>query len=111
MRFGIITTLVLGLVAFGYQGDTAAVDPSVFMAEQNGDVNADTFVDLSDAVYLLQNLYLGGPELAPLKCEPNTEIHNGDVNGDFSIDLSDPVYLITWLFIGGPDLVPACVEL
>lgn len=110
MKFGIITTLVLGLVAFGYQGDTAAVDPSFFMAEQNGDVNADTYVDLSDVIWLLNNLYLGGPDVAPLKCEPKTDIHNGDVNGDFAIDLSDPVYLITWLFIGGPDPVPACTD-
>ena len=39
-------------------------------AAKNGDVNADGNVDLSDAVTILGNLFLGNPtELVPL-CEP-----------------------------------------
>lgn len=36
----------------------------------NGDVNADGNLDISDAVYLLSHLFLGGPEPVPFPCDP-----------------------------------------
>src|SRR5262245_21157128 len=35
---------------------------------KNGDVNGDGTMDLSDAVYLLQNLFLGGDPPVPITC-------------------------------------------
>ncbi|MCB2229100.1 PKD domain-containing protein [bacterium] len=60
----------------------------------NGDVG-DT-VDLSDLIYLVNYLFLGGP--APVcTAEANT---NGDIGCE--VDLSDLVYLVNYLFLGGP---------
>jgi hypothetical protein len=55
-------------------------------------------VDISDSVYLLSFLFLGGP--AP----SSSEI--ADANGDGTVDISDPVHLLMFLFLGGP--APAC---
>lgn len=34
----------------------------------NGDVNADLAIDVSDAVYILEWLFTGGPEIVPIEC-------------------------------------------
>ena len=36
----------------------------------NGDVNADGRLDISDAVHLLNHLFLGGPAPVPIECPP-----------------------------------------
>ena len=52
---------------------------------QNGDVNGDSMLDMSDAVYLLIHLFNGGPE--PIACADSDEIWDevraieGEVNG------------------------------
>jgi len=52
---------------------------------QNGDVNGDSMLDMSDAVYLLIHLFNGGPE--PIACADSDEIWEevraieGEVNG------------------------------
>jgi len=63
-----------------------------------GDCNGDSSVNVSDVVYLINYLYIGGPEPFPLP--------SGDVNCDSGINISDVVYLINYLFIGGPP--PSC---
>ena len=40
------------------------------LAQLNGDVNADAGRDLSDAVYLLNYIFRGGPAPRALACEP-----------------------------------------
>jgi hypothetical protein len=59
-----------------------------------GDANGDRDVDLSDAVYLVNYLFIGGPE-------PNV-FEAGDANGDDEVDMADAVYIVNYLFIGGP---------
>jgi len=44
----------------------------VSQTEQNGDVNGDQTLDMSDAVYLLIHLFNGGPE--PVACAQNAEL-------------------------------------
>src|SRR5262245_21701457 len=93
----------VGIAMLGTIGLTpvAADDSNGFrgiLATKNGDVNADGFIDISDAVYLLSYKFQGGPEPKPLVCEPDVAFHNGDVNGSGEIDISDPIYLLTWLF-------------
>jgi hypothetical protein len=62
-----------------------------------GDANGDCAVDISDAVFLIQFIFAGGP--APGDC--NYPIGLGDANGDCAVDISDAVYLIQYIFAGG----------
>lgn len=63
-----------------------------------GDANGDSYVKVSDAIYLLNYLFKGGPAPHPMT--------SGDANGDESINLADIIYLINYLFRGGPS--PIC---
>jgi hypothetical protein len=67
-----------------------------------GNINYDSEnnVDSPDVIYLVNALFLGGPEIP---C-PETANVNGDANGD--IDLSDVIYLVNSLFLGGPSPPP-----
>lgn len=61
-----------------------------------GDANADSQVDLSDAVFLLNFLFLGaGNPLCP---------DAADINDDGGLNLSDAVYLLNRLFLGGLEI-------
>jgi hypothetical protein len=83
----------------GVQSLRGSVDCSVVVAEDStdflrGNANGDTQVDISDAIYMLNYLFLGGPDL-PCKA-------SGDANGDANVDISDGIYLLNFLFLGGP---------
>lgn len=59
-----------------------------------GDANADSKVDIADAVYLIAYTFFDGQEPQPL--------YAADANHDGAADLSDAVYLIRYIFAGGP---------
>jgi hypothetical protein len=59
-----------------------------------GDANADGRVDLSDAIFILENLFLGGPRPS---CRKTADL---DDNG--SPEITDPIFLLNHLFLGGP---------
>jgi hypothetical protein len=59
-----------------------------------GDVNRDGVINISDVVYLINYLYVGGP--------PPTPREAGDANADGVINVTDVVYLINYLYVGGP---------
>jgi hypothetical protein len=63
-----------------------------------GDANGDGGIDIADAVYIVNFLFIGGTAPDPLEA--------GDVNGDEQIDLADVVYLVQYLFSDGP--IPGC---
>ncbi|MDP3025110.1 MAG: M20/M25/M40 family metallo-hydrolase [candidate division Zixibacteria bacterium] len=63
-----------------------------------GDANGDGKVTVSDAVYLINYLFKGGPAPVPLD--------SGDANCDGQVTVADVVYIINYLFKGGP--VPGC---
>lgn len=65
--------------------------PSLF---RRGDANDDGKQDISDAIFVLTHLFLGGPRW---NCEEGS-----DINGDGGTDLSDAVYLLGHLFLGTP---------
>lgn len=72
-----------------------------------GNINNDPggSVDLSDLIYLVNYLFLGGPSPDCLAAA-NT---NGDAG--CSVDLSDLIHLVNYLFLGGPApaaCLPAC---
>lgn len=60
-----------------------------------GDVNGDGLVNITDAVYLINWIFNGGPAPSPL--------WTGDVNLDELIGITDAVYLIQFIFNGGPE--------
>ena len=61
---------------------------------RRADGNQDGDVNISDAVCILNWLFLGGSEPG---CVAAT-----NTNGDEAVDISDPVYLLGFLFFGGP---------
>jgi hypothetical protein len=63
----------------------------------HGDVNGNGAINVTDVLYLINYLFIDGPE--PLPWE------SGDVNCDGIINTTDVVYLINYLFINGP---PPC---
>ena len=64
------TILIFGIVGFitsaalGFSKATAAEE----FAFENGDTNGDKHRDLSDAMYLLRYLFLGGPAPVAMNC-------------------------------------------
>lgn len=62
-----------------------------------GDANGDDYFNVGDPVYLINNIFKGGPP-------PVTEC--GQTNGDPYLNVGDAVYGINTVFKGGPD--PIC---
>jgi len=59
-----------------------------------GDANNDGSVNVSDAVFIINYVFSGGPApYAALAC--------GDANTDGSVNVSDAVYIINYVFSGG----------
>jgi hypothetical protein len=69
-------------------------DPFRFSLFILGDANEDGAIDVSDVIYLINYLFMGGPEPEPLEA--------GDANSDEVVDIADVVYLINYLFMNGP---------
>ena len=102
-------------------GGTPGSGDSVSTGRQTiGNLNQDRALDISDAVSLLTQLFLGGG--AP-PCGGDSVTQGGnrtlaDFNGDASVDLTDPVALLTYLFLSGPEpplglsciSIPGCPE-
>ena len=65
---------------------------------RRGDPNGDGVADTSDAVRILERLFLGG---RPFDC-PDA----ADANDDGQVDVSDPVRLLAYLFLGQAPLPP-----
>ncbi|MBI4600620.1 MAG: hypothetical protein HY721_01535 [Planctomycetes bacterium] len=63
-----------------------------------GDANQDGTRDLSDAIFLLGHLFLGGAEPRCLDA--------ADSNDDASLDVADSIHLLLSLFGAGAELVP-----
>jgi hypothetical protein len=65
-----------------------------------GDASGDSAVNISDAVYVINYIFKGGPPPDPL-CV-------GDADGDGAVNISDAVYLITYIFKSGPPPMEPC---
>ena len=66
-----------------------------------GDVNSDDAVNVSDAVYLINYVFINGsPEPA--------DFNLADVNNDDKVNVSDAIYLINYIYNGGAD--PNCFD-
>ncbi len=60
-----------------------------------GDCNADGSVNVSDAVGIINFIFIEGPAPDPME--------SGEVNCDGNVNVSDAVYLINYVFISGPE--------
>ncbi|MFH1701584.1 MAG: dockerin type I repeat-containing protein [Candidatus Zixiibacteriota bacterium] len=58
-----------------------------------GDANNDGRVNISDAVFLINHIFRGGPAPEPIQA--------GNVNCDESVNISDAVWMINHIFRGG----------
>ena len=58
-----------------------------------GDVNDDAIIQLTDAVYLLNWLFKGGPAA--------TCVEAADADDNGQVNLTDAVFLLQYLFLGG----------
>jgi hypothetical protein len=63
-----------------------------------GDANQDAMVNIADAVYILQHMFLHGP---PIVC-----LDAADSNDDEKLNVADAVYILQNLFANGPALPP-----
>ncbi len=59
-----------------------------------GDANNDGSVNVSDAVYIINFVFVGGGAPQPVQA-------CGDANSDASVNVSDAVYIINFVFVGG----------
>jgi len=67
-----------------------------------GDANADSLVNGSDIVFLINYLFGGGAEPCVMEA--------ADPNGDCKVDSADVVYLLNYLFRGGSPPEPGCAH-
>jgi hypothetical protein len=109
MKKFLFCAFVLAVMACLSQGSVQADHGGlVFLPDRNGDVNGDGFVDVSDPVYLLRFLYLGGSDPVILACAPFNQVENGDIDGSGKYEITDPIRLLSFLFMGGPPPVEGC---
>ncbi|MEM7235018.1 MAG: hypothetical protein AAF517_22765, partial [Planctomycetota bacterium] len=60
-----------------------------------GDPDGSSTVNITDGIFLLNFLFLGGP--GPACAEA------GDVDNSGQINITDGIYVLNFLFLGGPD--------
>ncbi|MBD3217015.1 MAG: hypothetical protein GF310_01975, partial [candidate division Zixibacteria bacterium] len=58
-----------------------------------GDANSDDQCNVSDAVFVINYVFIGG--------DPPDPMHTGDTNCDGNVNVSDAVWIINYVFIGG----------
>ncbi len=67
-----------------------AKNPPLFL---RGDVNSDQSIELTDAIFTLNYLFVGG--------RLPTCLDAADVNDNASVELTDAIFILNYLFIGG----------
>lgn len=68
-----------------------------------GDANGDGTVNVSDAVWLINYVFVGG--------NPPVDMHSSDVNNDCNVNVSDAVFIINFVFIqDSPAPVIGCLH-
>jgi len=58
-----------------------------------GDANNDGEVNVSDAVWIVNYVFVGGNPPYPFEA--------GDANCDGEVNVSDAVWIVNWVFVGG----------
>ncbi len=83
-------------------GQTSTLSPFVvaYPSYLCGDANGNGTRNISDAVYLINYIFAGGPAPSPVIA--------GDANCSNAVSISDVVYLINYIFSGGAAPCAAC---
>jgi hypothetical protein len=82
------------MFALDAAGHTSKSTPILTGYEYNcGDCNDDGVVNVSDAVYIINYVFVGG--------DPPYPLYTGDVNCDAFVNISDAVWIINYVFVGG----------
>ncbi len=89
-----MTCITFGSNGVIYAFRTLATEPGYTV----GDANGDGIIDVTDAIYVLNYLFKGGPAPDPLEA--------GDANCDSIVDVTDAIFILNYLFKGGPE--PNC---
>ncbi len=88
-----VSTQVLTVIVEDFcNSDTLSFDVAAFLC---GDANYDGLVNVSDAVTLINYVFVAGNPPEPLE--------SGDTNCDGSVNVSDAVWIINYVFVGGFD--------
>ncbi len=87
------------LVINGIEQKTATLPGFVFFPGPRflrGDANGDGVVDMSDALFTLKYLFLGGEEPGCMEA--------ANINGTDGVNIADPIFELTWQFLGGVEI-------
>jgi hypothetical protein len=88
-----LTSISLLRAAAQYAKGVYDMDYDLSLMTGCGDANGDGTVNVSDAVFIINYLYVEGMVPTPLRI--------GDVNCNGDVDISDVIYIINYVFIGG----------
>jgi Family of unknown function (DUF6345)/Dockerin type I domain len=86
-------TIILEITDENSIKDWASVNVRVIASYQCGDANSDQIVNVSDAVWIINYVFVGG--------DPPNPIESGDCNCDDTCNVSDAVWIINYVFVGG----------
>ncbi|MEE2855962.1 MAG: hypothetical protein VX949_01060 [Planctomycetota bacterium] len=77
-----------------FDDGTITMQPVFDTPFMRGNCNGNSGVDISDGIWMLQELYLAGPS--------GTCAEACDANADGSYDMADPMHVIYWRLLDGP---------
>ncbi|MBC8262267.1 MAG: hypothetical protein H8E43_10660 [Planctomycetia bacterium] len=97
IRISWLVTILLG--AWIAESPTCVAQMAPIQGFLRGDINGDQFIDLSDPVLLLEEIFGSG---TGLPCESSA-----DINIDGSLQLDDVITLLGFVFSGSPHALPA----
>ena len=83
-----------------FGGEVNSFSDFCFAVGERGDANSDGYVNVGDAVFLINFVFKGGPAPEPYEF--------GDANCDATVNVGDAVYLVNYIFRGGPP--PGCFK-
>ena len=69
-----------------------------------GDADGSGYIDIDDVVYLIEYIFVNGPEPIPV-------YHAGNPDCSIDVDIDDVVFLIAYIFTGGPAPLCQCEDL
>jgi hypothetical protein len=81
-----------------FGGETYSSQTYSFTTITRGDANGDSYINVADAVFLINFIFKGGAAPDPLE--------SGDANCDGNPNIGDAVYIISYVFSEGPE--PGC---
>ncbi len=81
-------------LAANFSNGTITFNGTTTVAFETGDANGDGIINVADIIWILQELFQGGPAS---QCSIAL-----DANGDGMTDIADAQYLANYIFLGGP---------